>query len=74
MIRDRRRYGLLEGDLVQVRNMRDDNVMPTGIVLKIYDSNMYEGASAEVLVRGSHVTLCEVRWLSILEHAPDSLS
>ena len=73
MIRVRRRYGLLEGDLVQVRNMRDDGAMPAGIVLKIYDSNMYEGASADVLIGASHVTLCEVRHLSILAPSPDSL-
>ena len=73
----RRRYGLLEGDLVQVKGFRrirdpksDSAPTPTdwspGIVLTIYDSNVYEGASAEVLV-GQAVVWCEVKNISILE-------
>ena len=37
-----------------------------GIVLTIYDSNVYEGASAEVLM-GEVVVMCEARDLTVLE-------
>jgi hypothetical protein len=76
----RRRYGLLEGDLVRVSSFRrirfasgsGAGVPPTpddwnpGIVLSIYDSNVYEGASAEVLM-GDVVVMCEARDLTVLE-------
>ena len=73
----RRRYGLLEGDLVQVKGfmrIRDPKTntvsTPTdwspGIILRIYDSNVYEGVSADVLV-GEAVVWCETKNISILE-------
>lgn len=79
----RRRYGILEGDLVRVDSFRrirsdcdtdndDGGYPPTpvdcspGIILTIYDSNVYEGASAEVLM-GDVVIMCEARDLTVLE-------
>tara|TARA_Y100000593_G_scaffold84879_1_gene161020 strand:- start:801 stop:1070 length:270 start_codon:yes stop_codon:yes gene_type:complete len=80
----RRRYGLLEGDLVEVispgrtipRESREDGSIPmddyksltgqAGIILTIYDSNVYEGASADVLV-GNSVIWCEAKNLTVLE-------
>ena len=76
----RRRYGLLEGDLVRassfrrIRSASGSAIPPTpsdwspGIVLSIYDSNVYEGASAEVLI-GDVVVFCEARNLTVLEPA-----